>query len=159
MKLALVQTAFNKMILSVLENTNVDIFNATISGLTVVSMTVLGTGGETVDFNTVNGKFIVYDTVKADPILKNGNLLEITFDIEQDDYGTYPITVTDAVGADNNATEVVIGDVSANLRITFSSADVVATVAHLVGKGSSGIDANKDGKVSISDLAKIINNL
>jgi hypothetical protein len=159
MKLALVQTAFNKMMLSVLENTNVDIFNATISGLGIVSMAVVGTGGELVDFNYDNGKFIVYDLKKNDAVLANGSLLEITFEVSEDEYGTYPIKITNAVGADNNANEITIGDVSADLRITFSQAELVATVSHLVGKGSQGVDANNDGKISIGDLAIIISNL
>jgi hypothetical protein len=160
MKLALVQTAFNKMMLVVSENTTVDIFNGVIKGLTITAMTVVGAGGELVDFNPVTGDFIIYETKKNDAVLANGNICEITFDIEQDQYGTYPITIEQIVGATNTATGETIGDVSADLRITFSQADLVGTISRLLKKTiTGGIDVDGDGKITIKDVAKIIINM
>ena len=61
MNIGLVQTAFNKMILSVTGNTDVDIFQAKITGLPILNITSLGS--ETVEFNketmTVDSIFLV----------------------------------------------------------------------------------------------------
>ena len=159
MNLLLTQTAFNKMVLAVTGNTAVDIFNATVTGLTVVSMTILGTGGETVEFNPAGGKFVVYDLVKNDPILQDGDIIEIEFDVAADAYGQYPIEISDAVGAGTDATLEPIQGVTATLAVGFSAMDVTKTVAQILGLGSEGIDANGDGNVNIADLQIIISNL
>jgi hypothetical protein len=159
MKLTLTQTAYNKAILAVSENTTVDIFNGTLTGLPITAMKVLGTGGELCDFNTISGKFIVYDTIKSDPIIANAQLIEFTFSLLATDYGTYPITIKDLVGAKTDATKDTIQEVSAVMAIKFSQADLVATVAHVISKGTQGIDANKDGIIDILDVQQIVNNL
>jgi hypothetical protein len=160
MKVTLTQTAFNKAILAVSENTNVDIFNGTLTGLTITAMKVLGTGGELCDFNPANGKFIVYDAIKNDPIIANAQLIEFTFSLTATDYGTYPITIKRLSGMRQSlAVKETIGDVNAVMAIKFSQADLLATVAQVIGKGTAGIDANKDGNIDILDVQQIVNNL